>query len=199
MFHRKSLLLLNVIVIVGLLLAACAPAVTTPTPEVKVVEATKIVESVTVATPTAAPPPPEAADTTKRLRLNMGPGDIPTIDPALATDLSSISIIEEVGVGLTRQNVTTTAIEPGMATDWKVSDDGLTYTFNLRTDVPWWRTMGSVVKVQDCTIRPGPRGHCQDVEYGILRTLSETASVCLCSRLRSRAATSLGEGTIPLR
>jgi oligopeptide transport system substrate-binding protein len=179
MFHRKPLLLLNVIVIVGLLLAACAPAATTPTPEVKVVEATKIVESVTVATPTAAPPPP--ADTTKRLRLNMGPGDIPTLDPALATDSSSIQIIDETSVGLTRQNVTTAAIEPGLATDWKVSEDGLTYTFNLRTDVPWVKwddAKGEVVKVQDCSDPAQDRMvTAKDVEYGILRTLApETAS-----------------------
>ncbi len=106
MFHRKSLLLLNGVVVAGLLLAACAPAVTPAAPAAtqppQVVEVTKVVEQQIVATPTAAPPPP--ADTTKRLRLNMGPGDIPTIDPALAVDMSSIQIIEEATVGLTRQN-----------------------------------------------------------------------------------------------
>lgn len=28
-------------------------------------------------------------------------------------------------------------VQPGVATDWKVSDDGLTYTFNLRKDMKW--------------------------------------------------------------
>ncbi|WP_349295141.1 ABC transporter substrate-binding protein (plasmid) [Thioclava sp. 'Guangxiensis'] len=31
----------------------------------------------------------------------------------------------------------TTEIEPGLATSWDVSDDGLTYTFHLRPDVKW--------------------------------------------------------------
>ena len=80
MFHRKSLVLLNLIVVLGLLLAACAPVVTPAAPAAtqppKVVEVTKVVEQAVVATPTAAPPLP--ADTTKRLRFSTGsPGDIP--------------------------------------------------------------------------------------------------------------------------
>ena len=148
MFHRKSLLLLNLIVVLGLLLAACAPVATpaapTQPPEKVQVEVTKVVEQFVVATATPAPPPP--ADTTKRLRFSTGiPGDIPTIDPALAEAVVSIQIIEENTVGLTRQDAATGAINPGMATDWKVSDDGLTYTFNLRTDVPWVKWDGNQV------------------------------------------------------
>jgi oligopeptide transport system substrate-binding protein len=146
-----------------------------------VVEVTKIAEQVVVATPTATTPPP--ADTAKRLRFSTGsPGDIPSIDPSLAVDLSSIQIVEETTVGLTRQDATTAAISPGMATDWKVSDDGLTYTFNLRTDVPWARWDGSqVVKVQTCPDADGKTTDrmvtAKDFEYGILRTLDpKTAS-----------------------
>jgi oligopeptide transport system substrate-binding protein len=184
-FHRKSLLLLNVVVVVGLLLAACAPAVTPAAPAAtqppQVVEVTKVVEQQVVATPTAAPPPP--ADTTKRLRFSTGiPGDIPTIDPALAEAVVSIQIIEENTVGLTRQEAATGAINPGMATDWKVSDDGLTYTFNLRTDVPWVKWDGDqVVKIQTCPDADGKTQDrmvtAKDFEYGILRTLDpKTAS-----------------------
>ena len=71
-----------------------------------------------------------------------------------------------------------------MATDWKVSDDGLTYTFNLRTDVPWvkWdNPRGEVVKVQTCPDADGKTTDrmvtAKDFEYGILRTLDpKTAS-----------------------
>lgn len=183
MFRRRSLLLLNVIVVLGLLLAACAPVVTPaalPTqviPPTQVVVQTKVAEQVIVATPTAAPPP--LADNRKVLRLNMGLGDIPTIDPATATDSPSIQIIEELTIGLTRQDATTAAVSPGMATDWKVSDDGLTYTFNLRTDVPWvkWdNAKGEVVKVQTCPDANGKTADrmvtAKDFEYGILRTLA---------------------------
>ncbi len=47
-----------------------------------------------------------------------------------------------------------------MATKWDISADGMTYTFHLRTDVPWvkWdNAKGEVVKVQTCptpTARP---------------------------------------------
>ncbi|WP_341485763.1 ABC transporter substrate-binding protein [Thioclava sp. GXIMD4215] len=36
----------------------------------------------------------------------------------------------------------TTEIEPGLATSWDVSDDGLTYTFHLRPDVKWQSVQG---------------------------------------------------------
>ncbi len=182
MFHRKSLLLLNLIVVLGLLLVACAPVVTpaapAPTQPPQVVKVTQVVEQQVVATPTATTPPP--ADTTKRLRFSTGtPGDIPTIDPSLAVDLNSIQIVEETTVGLTRQDATTAAINPGMATDWKVADDGLTYTFNLRTDVPWvkWdNAKQQVAKVQTCPDADGKTKDrmvtAQDFAYGILRTLN---------------------------
>ncbi len=184
MFHRKSLLTLNLVVVVGLLLAACAPVVTTPPPPQVVVQTKEVPkEIVVVATPTPTTPLP--ADTTKRLRFSTGsPGDIPSIDPSLSVDVSSIQIVEETTVGLTRQDATTAAINPGMATDWKVSDDGLTYTFNLRTDVPWvkWDNVkGEVAKVQTCPDADGKTTDrmvtAKDFEYGILRTLDpKTAS-----------------------
>lgn len=186
MFRSRSLLLLNVVVVLGLLLAACAPVVAPPTaaptqviPPTVVVVQTKVAEQVVVATPTAAPPPTAPAATGKVLHLNMGNGDIPTIDPAKAVDSPSIQIIEETSIGLTRQDATTAAINPGMATDWKVSDDGLTYTFNLRPDVPWvkWdNNKGEVVKVQTCPDANGKTTDrmvtAKDFEYGILRTLA---------------------------
>ena len=61
-----------------------------------------------------------------------------------------------------------------MAADYTVSDDGLTYTFNLLEGVPWVKydsATGQVVKVQDCegndrTVTA------DDFVYGILRTLN---------------------------
>jgi len=48
-----------------------------------------------------------AADPAKVLHLNFGPGDIPTLDPALGTDTSSIQIAIETFVGLTRADEVT--------------------------------------------------------------------------------------------
>jgi ABC-type oligopeptide transport system substrate-binding subunit len=116
----------------------------------------------------------------KILHLNTGgSGDVPTIDPALSTDTTSVQIVEETTVGLSRQNEVTTLVEPGMATSWDISADGLTYTFHLRNDVPWVKynaLTGLVEKVLDAdgNVRMVTA---QDFAYGILRTLApETAS-----------------------
>jgi oligopeptide transport system substrate-binding protein len=164
--------LLAALVVADLLLSAC----TRPTPMVKEVvkevtqevkvEVTREVVKEVVVTPTPV--------FRKVLRLNMGVGDVPTIDPALSTERSSVQIAEETTVGLTRQNEETAAIEPGMATRWDISEDGKTYTFHLRTDVPWVRynaATGQVEKVKD------EQGKdrmvlCKDFAYGIKRTLS---------------------------
>jgi oligopeptide transport system substrate-binding protein len=146
--------------------------------QVKVVE-TKVVETI-VEKPKVVevtPTPPLAPPGPKVLRLSWGPGDIPTIDPALAVDVISIQIIEETTVGLVRQNETTALLEPAMATTWDVSSDGLVYTFHLRDDVPWVRYDGrQVVKVQDCDGKDR-LVTADDFAYGILRTLDpKTAS-----------------------
>jgi len=183
--HRKSLPLLSLLIVAAIVISGCAAA---PAPqmvekivtsvvekqvqvvETQVVEVEREVEKIVEVTaePPAAPAGP------KTLRLNMGPGDVPTIDQALATDTSSIQIIDETTVGLVRQNETDASIEPGMSPEWTVSEDGLTYTFKIRDDVPWVRydtTTGQVVKVQDCEGKDR-MVTANDFAYGILRTLN---------------------------
>jgi len=58
-----------------------------------------------------------------------------TIDPADAYDFFAIDIIHNVGDGLVDYRPGTTEIVPALATDWSVSSDGLTWTFNLRQGV----------------------------------------------------------------
>jgi len=113
------------------------------------------------------------------VRANFGAGDVPTLDPGVAEDTSSITVIEECFVGLTRLDEVTSELHPGMATKWDVSADGKTYTFHLRTDVPWVKYDGAkkqVVKVQDCKGKDR-MVTAYDFEYGILRALDpKTAS-----------------------
>ncbi len=111
--------------------------------------------------------------------MNLGIGDVPTLDPALATDSSSIQILEETFVGLTRLNEESVQIVPGMAETWDISEDGLTITFHLRSNIPWVKydaAQGAVAQVTDCDGNPR-MVTAQDFAYGTLRTLApETAS-----------------------
>lgn len=55
----------------------------------------------------------------------------PTLDPALATDLTSLEVINQLFDGLAQFDDDGVAI-PALAKDWDVSADGKTYTFHLR-------------------------------------------------------------------
>jgi ABC-type transport system substrate-binding protein len=62
-------------------------------------------------------------------------GDSVSLDPAHATDGESFYGSKQVYDTLVQFKVGTTIMEPGLAESWKVSDDGLTYIFNLRKGV----------------------------------------------------------------
>ena len=70
----------------------------------------------------------------------------PTIDPALATDSTSGSILRNVFEGLTVVSPEG-EVQPGAAESWEVSDDGLVYTFKLREGNKW--SNGDPVTAQD--------------------------------------------------
>jgi oligopeptide transport system substrate-binding protein len=55
------------------------------------------------------------------------------LDPAFSTDIYSVTIIQQLFDGLVQfdQNLN---VVPAIATNWTVSSDGLTYTFDLRED-----------------------------------------------------------------
>lgn len=174
----KGFRVLSVLILLSLLLTACGAPATPPPPVVKtvVVEGTpKVVEVVATAAPAAAEPAPK-----KILHLNFDLGDVPTLDPALATDVESISVSEEIYYGLTRlSGEDTVAVHPGMATKWDIAKDGKTYTFYLRTDVPWVKydaAKDEVVQVMGCDEKPR-MVTAKDFEYAILRALDpKTAS-----------------------
>lgn len=62
--------------------------------------------------------------------------DPPTLNPAMTTDYTTGVVSGSVFSGLVRVTSEFTA-EPSLATDWEISDDGLTYSFELRDDVQW--------------------------------------------------------------
>jgi oligopeptide transport system substrate-binding protein len=55
----------------------------------------------------------------------------------MALDTTSITAIENLFVHLTNYDLETAQIVPEGASEWHISDDGLTYTFEIRTDIPW--------------------------------------------------------------
>ncbi|MFW6096972.1 MAG: peptide ABC transporter substrate-binding protein [Chloroflexota bacterium] len=63
--------------------------------------------------------------------------DIPELDPQIAGDTISRTYIENLFLQLTSYDAATSEIVPEVAVNWESSEDGLTWTFHLRTDVPW--------------------------------------------------------------
>jgi oligopeptide transport system substrate-binding protein len=69
-----------------------------------------------------------------------------TLDPALATDIYSVSVIQQLFDGLVQFDKDLNVI-PALAKSWRISPDGLTYTFNLRKDVKFHH--GKEMKAED--------------------------------------------------
>ncbi|MCD6520957.1 MAG: peptide ABC transporter substrate-binding protein [Anaerolineae bacterium] len=108
--------------------------------------------------------------TATEINLNLGT-EPPTADPALATDTTSVQVDELLFLGLTDFDDKTLEVIPELATEWSVSDDGLTWTFKMRKDVYWvkYEPGKKPKKMRKVTAH--------DVVYGVKRTLNpETAS-----------------------
>ncbi|MDE6937102.1 MAG: peptide ABC transporter substrate-binding protein, partial [Lachnospiraceae bacterium] len=85
--------------------------------------------------------------------------DVSTLDPQKNNDSTSGTIGYHTGEGLTRSM--DGVVHPGLAEEWEVSDDGLTYTFHLR----------------DAKYSDGEKIKAQDFEYAMKRIVDpETAS-----------------------
>ncbi|MCB0044562.1 MAG: peptide ABC transporter substrate-binding protein [Caldilineaceae bacterium] len=125
----------------------------------------------------------------------------PTVDPALSTDTTSSAVIRSIDVGLTRLNPEDSSAEPSLATDWSQSDDGLTWTFNLRTDIPWVKYNADSGEVEEVTGDDGSVMYvtAPQVEYGIKRACDpETASdyAYILYVIDGCEAANIGEGAV---
>ncbi|MDH5505656.1 MAG: peptide ABC transporter substrate-binding protein [Anaerolineae bacterium] len=97
--------------------------------------------------------------------------DIPTLDPQRGEDTVSITYIENLFVHLTNYDLDTAEVVPEAATSWDISEDGLTYTFAIRTDIPWVNyNPVSGETTQEVDEEGNPRFvTAYDFEYGIKR------------------------------
>lgn len=129
---RKSLLPILALTLALVLLAGCTAAQAPAAPAAPA--AGTEAAATAAATSEAAAPTAAAGQVTVRMSTTAQPT---TLDPNLAQDYYSITPVEQLFLGLTNLNNETGAPEPELATDWKVSDDGLTWTFNMRKDAKW--------------------------------------------------------------
>lgn len=187
MFSKKSLLLIAVMALLGILAVACGSAQPETITVVETVVVEKEVEGETVTVVETvevekevvkevevekivevAPEDPDA----DRVRLDtVVSTEPPSLDPSLATDTTSIFFIRQMFMGLAGFDQDANVV-PALATDWSVSDDGLTWTFNMRDDVQWVNRDPNTGEIQAL----GPVT-AQDVVYGVTRTLDpNTAS-----------------------
>jgi peptide/nickel transport system substrate-binding protein len=88
--------------------------------------------------------------------------DPPTLDPAHSTDTTSGAVVLKIFDGLVQFDPLTLNVIPAVAESYKISEDGLTYSFTLRRDV---------------TFHNGRGVQAEDVRYSFERTMrSETKS-----------------------
>jgi peptide/nickel transport system substrate-binding protein len=126
---RPAYVTFGLLLLIALLAPACAqaPAPAAPTPEPAGTE-----EAAPEAAPTeqAAPEAEEAEPRVLRVTFSW-----PTfIDPAVGSDFSSSTSLANLYDTLIFPNEEA-GVDPWLAESWDVSDDGLTYTFNLREGV----------------------------------------------------------------
>ncbi len=115
------------------------------------------------------------------------------LDPQVANDAASLAVLDAAFEGLTRiqEDGTVTAA----AADWTVSEDGLTYTFTLKTS--YWSTVS--VRGKETGFEQPVMVTAQDFVFGIYRTLDPaTASPHAQSLLNIQNAPAVLAGEQPL-
>ncbi|MCB9158961.1 MAG: peptide ABC transporter substrate-binding protein [Caldilineaceae bacterium] len=150
---KRSSLMIMVLTVVALLLAACPAAAPAPS------------------TDAGATGGDMAAAGPVVLDFNLGT-EPPSLDPSIATDTTSIDVINEMFLGLTELDPNTQEAMPSLATSWDISDDLTVWTFNMRTDVPWVRYNPDTGAVEEVTDESGATRMvtANDIVYGVKRT-----------------------------
>ena len=164
----------------ALLLAACQEEEVPPATEVVVtaavtaesgeeVEVTRVVrQTIQVAvTPLVELPDPESSVV---LDISFN-GSYSGLDPQLIVEDNAVDVMENIYAGLTRFNPSANAIEPELATSWQTSENGRTWTFDLRDDIFWARPVeeGTALTGRQVSLQPIRPVTAGDVVYAIQR------------------------------
>lgn len=123
--YNRPVKLLSLVIMLLFLTIACSPSAA---PGAVTVKETVVVEKQVVVTPTPAP----AEAKTLTYLLAQEPN---LMDPAVVTESQSGLPIRNVYDRLIELAADGETIEPGLAENWDISPDGLTYTFHLREGV----------------------------------------------------------------
>lgn len=131
-----------------------------------------IVTRIIELTPTPSPQPTAVEKEPVPVALDIAflRESIPAVDPQQPVSQDGLDLIENVFVGLTRFNHKTNQIEPALANSWAVSDNGRVWTFNLRDDMHWVKTV--VGKDGSFTVEPVRLVNANDVVQSVQRACS---------------------------
>ncbi len=134
---KQTLWLLSLMVIIGVLMAACVPAtVEAPPPAEEPAE-----EPAAEAAPTDTPEPEVSEPKILRVRLY---GDIQNLDPAFQISENDTVVANAVMNGLVRYCPNSYDICNDLAESIEQSEDGLEITFKLKEGVQWHNGYGEV-------------------------------------------------------
>ncbi|HSO28179.1 MAG TPA: hypothetical protein VLS48_08925, partial [Anaerolineales bacterium] len=126
MATKKSLLgIFALLLAASLVLGACQPQVQTVVETVVVTqEVVRDGETVieTVVVEKVVTPEPVESNEPVTLDWNWGT-EPPTIDPALATDTTSVDVIRNIFISLTQFDPVSGEVQPYLATDWEAGED----------------------------------------------------------------------------
>lgn len=170
---RKFSVFLMVLVVLSLMISACQPTPAAP-------QQTQEPNAGAPQSPSSADstePPAETDGTpaaeSKVLTVVNGPTDINSLDPSILEDVTARQVANEIFGGLTFVDEVTSEVQPNLARDWDISEDGRVYTFHLRDDVPWVKYNPATGEVE----KTGRMVNAEDFRKAMIRTLKpETAS-----------------------
>jgi len=153
--RNKLFILLSLIVAVSMVLAACAPTEVVKTvvveKEKEVVKTVEVLKEGQTVVVTATPEPVVVAEFMSKdptTLVEVGFGEAEGLDPALAYESAGIGVIQNIYETLVFYNKEKSAeFVPNLASEWTISEDGLTYTFKLRPEATF--SDGTVMTASD--------------------------------------------------